>query len=102
MPLFNCANCANHNQELREMRMSNESEKQQIRKDFQSQLDKKDDLIKDLHDRLMSRDLLDMKTAKNPPSPGDITPEENPYFDLTEVPEQVSQSNIEKTLNAEN
>lgn len=98
MNFLNCKNCQNHAQELREMRMSHESEKQQMRKDHQEQLDKKDDLIKDLHDRLMSRDLLDMKTAKNPPSP-DPTVEEDPYVELTAVTEQISQANIEKTLN---
>lgn len=96
--MFNCTNCQNHAQELREMRMSHESEKQQLRADYKEQLSTKDELIKDLHDRLMSRDLHDMETAKNPPAP-QITPEDDPYVDLTDVPGIVPKQDIEHTLN---
>ena len=97
--MFQCKNCRTHAQELREMRMSHESEKQQMRKDFSEQMTKKDVMISELHDRLMSRDLYELETAKNPPKQPDVTPEEDPYVDLQDVPGIIPKSEIESTLN---
>lgn len=70
----------------------------EMRQDFKEQLALKDELIKDLHDRLMSRDIQDLHSAKNP-SQEVLTPEDDPYIDLMDVPDVVSQKDIEDTLN---
>lgn len=98
MSIFTCQNCQNHAQELREMRIAHESEKEQIRRDHKEQLDRQDALIKDLHDRLMSRDIQDLETAKNPPVAETITQEDDPYVDLQAVPDEIPKQDIEKAL----
>ena len=94
--MFTCKSCENHAQELREMRMSHESEKAQMRKEHKEQLDRLNEMIGSLHDRLMSRDIHDLEAAKNPPQVPEITPEDDPYIDLQDVPNVVSEDELKK------
>lgn len=80
------------------MRMAHESEKEQMRRDFKEQREQQDALIKDLHDRLMSRDLQDLETAKNPPKSEEVQIPEDPYVDLQDVPDEIPKQDIEQTL----
>lgn len=80
--MFDCKRCETHAQELREQRMFFEG------------------LIKELTDKIMSRDLSDYQSAKQPVKDTSeiIKPEDSPYLELEDVPDQVSSPDLDNAL----